>query len=110
MTWARIASRAAVGCLEKSCSGCGEERGRVHWVAIEPRFQGRGLAKPLLGAVMARLAHVHRTAYLTTQTTSYRAINLYLDFGFVPYLLAASCEEGWRLTEAALRRPILPGA
>jgi GNAT superfamily N-acetyltransferase len=91
-------------------SFAGEERGRVHWVAIEPRFQGRGLAKPLLGAVMARLAVEHRTAYLTTQTTSYRAINLYLAFGFVPHLLAPSCEEGWRLMEAVLRRPILPVA
>jgi hypothetical protein len=59
---------------------------------------------------MARLAAEHRTAYLMTQTTSYRAINLYLAFGFVPYLLTASCEEGWRLVEAAMRRPILPVA
>ncbi len=54
----------------------GETRGRVHWVAIVPDHQGKGLAKPLLSAVMGRLAREHANAYLTTQTTSYRAVLL----------------------------------
>ena len=64
----------------------GEERGLVHWVGIVPSYQGRKLSKPLLSAVVARLAIDHQKAYLNTQTTSYQAVNLYLNFGFVPYL------------------------
>ena len=86
----------------------GELRGRVHWVGIVPDYQGRGLAKPLLSTVLRRLARDHRTAFLTTQTTSYRAVNLYLNFGFAPHGTDASDLEGWRLMEEVLRRRILP--
>jgi ribosomal protein S18 acetylase RimI-like enzyme len=85
----------------------GQVRGRVHWVGIVPAEQGKKLAKPLLSAVMARLALDHPSAYLTTQTTSWRAVNLYLDFGFVPYGVDAAAAEGWALMEQALRRKIL---
>ncbi len=86
----------------------GEERGRVSWVGIVPDHQGKGLAKPLLSAVMARLARDYGTAYLTTQTTSWRAVNLYLAFGFVPYLGDGWSDEGWGLMEQVLQRRILP--
>src|ERR1700720_4267014 len=33
----------------------GAKFGRVHWVAIVPEFQGRGLAKPLMTAICTRL-------------------------------------------------------
>ena len=85
----------------------GEPRGRVHWVAIVPEHQGKGLAKPLLRAVMERLARDHPQAYLTTQTTSYRAVNLYLQFGFVPYPTNEQDREGWAIVERALGRAIL---
>ena len=87
----------------------GEVRGRVHWVGIVPAHQGRGLAKPLLSTVLNRLARSHRSAFLTTQTTSYRAINLYLNFGFVPYQTDAADAEGWRMMEDILQRRIMPG-
>jgi len=86
----------------------GEVRGRVHWVGIVPAHQGRGLAKPLLSTVLERLARDHRSAFLTTQTTSYRAVNLYLNFGFVPYLTSAGDADGWRMMEDILQRRILP--
>jgi ribosomal protein S18 acetylase RimI-like enzyme len=85
----------------------GEDHGRVHWIAIAPRFQGRGLGRPLVGLVMDRLAQSHRKAYLTTQTTSPRAIRIYLDFGFVPLLTDERSEEAWQLLYAELRRPAL---
>lgn len=85
----------------------GEERGRIHWVGIIPNYQGKKLSKPLLSAAMARLARDYQKGYLTTQTTSYQAINLYLNFGFVPYLCDASSEEGWLLMEQILQRKIL---
>ena len=57
--------------------------GRVHWVAIVPRWQGRGLAKPLMSAVLARLAELgHDRAYLTTHAVRTPAIGLYARFGF----------------------------
>ena len=84
----------------------GAVRGRVSWVAIDPAYQGRKLAKPLLSAVMRRMARSHGKAFLTTQTTSYPAINLYLSFGFRPHLVHDSCEEGWALMAETLQRPI----
>ena len=43
--------------------------GRVHWVAIVPEMQGRGLAKPIMSAVCHRLRELgHGRAYLTTTT------------------------------------------
>jgi ribosomal protein S18 acetylase RimI-like enzyme len=85
----------------------GEERGRVHWVGIVPSYQGRKLSKPLLSAVVARLAIDHQKAYLNTQTTSYQAVNLYLNFGFMSYLGNDSGKEGWVLMEQILHRKIL---
>lgn len=85
----------------------GEERGRVSWVAIMPEYQGKQLAKPLLSAVMTRLARDHQKAFLTTQTTSYRAVNMYLAYGFVPYFMSESCQEGWSLIEQALERKLI---
>lgn len=85
----------------------GEERGRVSWVGIVPAYQGRKLARPLLSAVLQRLAQDERKAFLTTQTTSFRAVNLYLAFGFVPYFTHEASEEGWRLMEEVLHRRIL---
>ena len=59
--------------------------GRIHWVAIVPEFQGRGLAKPLLTAVMNRMVELgHQRARLATATQRLPAINLYLKFGFLP--------------------------
>jgi GNAT superfamily N-acetyltransferase len=85
----------------------GEVRGRAHWVGIIPSHQGKKLSKPLLSVVMTRLAEDHKKAYLTTQTTSYPAVNLYLSFGFTPYLATGSAVEGWVLLEEVLHRKIL---
>lgn len=84
----------------------GEERGRVHWVGIIPSYQGKKLSKPLLTTTMMRLAKDYRKGYLTTQTTSYQAINLYLNFGFTPYFCDDSSKEGWQLVEQVLRRKL----
>ncbi|MEC0242837.1 GNAT family N-acetyltransferase [Paenibacillus dokdonensis] len=85
-----------------------EERiGRIHWVAIRPEYQGQKLAKPLLGAALQVLDQYHPQAYLTTQTTSFKAIQMYLDFGFEPLLHAPGCMEGWTLLESVLNRKII---
>ncbi|MCT1902244.1 GNAT family N-acetyltransferase [Oceanobacillus sojae] len=84
-----------------------ETTGRIHWVGVTPAYQGKKLAKPLLTAAMNTLAEYHSSAYLTTQTTSFQAINMYLNYGFEPYLTEPACEEGWGLMEQALKRKIL---
>ncbi len=92
----------------------GRNYGRIHWVAIRPEHQGKKLAKPLLAAALARLAELHDRAYLTTQTTSARAIRMYLDFGFEPFLASDRDAAGWRLLASVLQHPalaaFLPGA
>src|SRR5699024_3863425 len=59
-----------------------KEWGRLHWVSIAPDYQGRGLAKPLLSNVLNVMATYHDKVYLTSQTTSFEAVNLYLQYGF----------------------------
>jgi len=74
--------------------------GRVHWVAIVPEFQGRGLAKPLMSTICHRLRELgHDRAYLTTSTERLGAIRLYLSFGFVPLLRNRAEEALWRAVE-----------
>jgi ribosomal protein S18 acetylase RimI-like enzyme len=61
----------------------GQRFGRVHWVAIVPAYQGRGLSKPLLTTVCTRLRELgHERAFLTTNTARVAAIALYQSFGF----------------------------
>lgn len=57
--------------------------GRIHWVAIAPDYQGRGLSKPLLVATLRRLRELgHARAYLTTSAQRPVAVRLYERFGF----------------------------
>ncbi|WP_409342950.1 GNAT family N-acetyltransferase [Paenibacillus sp. MBLB4367] len=90
-------------------SFAGESFGRLHWVGIVPEEQGRKLAKPLVAAALELLALRHRKAMLTTQTPSWKAIGMYLDFGFVPLLDAANHDAAaWRWLEEKLGRSIMP--
>lgn len=80
------------------------QRGRVHWVAILPAFQGRGLAKPLLTAVCQRLRELgHSSAYLTTSAARLPAINLYRQFGFVPVIRDELERSVWQEIELYLQ-------
>ncbi|HLR91629.1 MAG TPA: GNAT family N-acetyltransferase [Atopostipes sp.] len=56
----------------------------VHWVAIKPAFQGKGLSKPLTSKVLQVLQELgeHSSIVLHTQTWSHVAIRLYERFGF----------------------------
>ena len=85
---------------------------RIHWVATRAEYQGKGLIKALLSYIMDLYHKLTETGgiYITTQTQSYVAINVYKKFGFVPYLgelhgedfdLAAH-QEAWRIINAKI--------
>ena len=81
--------------------------GRLHWVGIHRDFQGLGLARPLVVAAVNRLAQLHERAYLTSKTTSLKAIKLYLDYGFSPDLSLEGSGEGWQILADLLQHPKL---
>lgn len=76
--------------------------GRVHWLAILPEQQGRGLSRPLLAATCARLRELgHTRTFLTTSTRRLAAVRLYLRFGFRADPVNDAQRAGWA---AACRR------
>jgi len=85
----------------------GENYGRVHWVSIVPEFQGKGLAKPLMSAVLHRMAESHSRAVLGTQTFRKAAVWLYLDLGFMPCFRSATCKDAWKGLAEELGHPAL---
>lgn len=87
----------------------GLHSGRVHWVAIMPEHQGRGLAKPLLSAVCLKLLALgHSRGCLSTSTARVAAINLYLQFGFRPLIQSDEDELSWSIfeRESGLKLPV----
>jgi GNAT superfamily N-acetyltransferase len=85
----------------------GENYGRVHWVSMIPEFQGKGLAKPMMTAVLNRLAQSHTKAVLGTQTFRKAAVRLYLNFGFLPFFKNPTCRQAWSDLAEELKHPAL---
>jgi GNAT superfamily N-acetyltransferase len=85
----------------------GRPCGRLHWVAIVPEYQGKKLGKPLVQIAMEKMKKFHDCAYLTTQTSSQRAVRIYLDFGFVPYIENTESLRGWQILASRLKHPEL---
>jgi GNAT superfamily N-acetyltransferase len=83
------------------------EYGRIHWVAVRPESQGQGLGKALVASALKLMTRWHGKAYLTTQTTSWIAIQMYLDFGFRPFITKVDEEEGWELLRSKIASPLL---
>ena len=98
-TAAAVGSGTAIGTAAAWFGGARRdpEVGRVHWVAIHPAHQGRGLAKPLLSRVCLALRDLgHERAFLTTSTARVPAIALYLRFGFVPEIGGPADAAAWQ--------------
>jgi GNAT superfamily N-acetyltransferase len=91
-----------------------QERGRIHWVVVDPAHQGRGLAKPMMTHAMQRLAASHPAAMLGTSTGRTWALKVYLDFGFVPdaeeMVVKPEVRAGWQDLYARLPHPQLARA
>ncbi len=69
----------------------------MHWLAVLPQYQGRGLGKVLLSAVCQRLRALGHTAtYLCTANVRERAIQLYFKFGFVPFIENDEQRAAWK--------------
>ena len=81
--------------------------GRIHWVAIHPDYQGRGLSKPMMAVAMARLQRSHDRCFLNTSTARLPAIKVYLDFGFTPDLSSAEDRVAWAAVADVLDHPLL---
>lgn len=85
----------------------GQDYGRIHWVAVCPAHQRRGLARAALAFALRRLAQWHQRAYLVTSTRRIPAIRLYLQFGFRPDLEGPEAVSRWREVAAAIGDPTL---
>lgn len=61
---------------------------RIHWVAVSNEYQGLGLAKCLVCKALDTFNELgfKNYIYLTSQVSSYKALNIYKKFGFKPYL------------------------
>lgn len=85
----------------------GEDWGQIHWVAIHPDYQGRGLAKPMMSVAMAYLKRFHERSFLGTSSGRIPAIKVYLDFGFYPDLERENSQQAWAEVASVLEHPVL---
>ena len=65
----------------------GSEHLRIHWVSAAPEYQGKGLVKALLTHLLDIYQELDHDGilYLSSSTWNYKAVNIYKQFGFVPY-------------------------
>lgn len=83
--------------------------GWLHWVAVKREYQGRGLSKPLISYVlnvMRKLGYTH--GKIPTQTTTWLACKIYLDFGYTPIPAnAVHSRTGWKIIRTLTDHPAL---
>ena len=81
--------------------------GRIHWVAIVPDYQGKGLSKPMMSVAMKQLKKSHDRCFLTTSSRRLVAIKIYLEFGFCPDLESKNSVQAWSQLAKFLDHPTL---
>ena len=68
----------------------------IDWVAIKKQYQGRKLSKPLISKFIEIASKLgHKKIILHTQTTTWLAAKIYLDYGFE--ILNSEEEIGWSI-------------
>lgn len=78
-------------------SGRSQTEGRLHWVAVIPEMQRRGLGTYLTRVVCGRLRELGADrAYLTTGSRNLAAVQLYLGLGFQPQARSEQEVRAWR--------------
>lgn len=73
-----------------------DQYGLIHWVAIKPEYQAHKLGRPLLCEGMNLLKKWHHKTYLCTHTHRTRAVRVYLDMGFVPFIRHEQDTASWK--------------
>ncbi len=82
-----------------------EYEAEVDWVAIKKEYQGKGLSRPLISKLLEIANNLGRDKLmLHTQTHSWLAAKLYLDFGFEPYKMTNE-SEGWQILKTLIAIP-----
>jgi GNAT superfamily N-acetyltransferase len=76
----------------------------IHWLKTRKAYEGKGIGRALLSAIMKRFDSKDYPIYLHTQPGSFRAIKLYSDFGFQ---LLRGGRLGTRMNELEKCLPIL---
>lgn len=77
------------------------------WFAIKKEYQGMKLSKPMINHFI-KLAHElgHKKLLLHTQTHTWLAAKLYLDFGFEPFHVEDDIKE-WQILKTITNHPRL---
>jgi ribosomal protein S18 acetylase RimI-like enzyme len=99
------ASGVAVGTATAWIADPGEApgQGRIHWVAVSPAHQRRGLGGYLTETACTRLRALGAdTAYLTTGSGNVAAVQLYLGLGFRPEVRSPKERGAWRSLAASV--------
>lgn len=74
----------------------------LDWFAISKDYQGKGLSKPLLYRILTLAKEQgFNKILLHTQTHTFVAVKIYLDFGFKP-LFTEDSKEGWQIVNNIL--------
>ncbi len=74
-----------------------EYEAAVDWIAIRKEYQGRCLSKPLISKIVSLANELgNDKMILHTQTHTWLAAKLYLDFGFEPLHIEENY-EGWQI-------------
>jgi GNAT superfamily N-acetyltransferase len=71
----------------------GKKMERIHWVSVHPEHQQKGLSKSLFEKSLNLFTE--KESYLTSQTWSYKALNLYSKYGYLPYKDSDDFQEAW---------------
>lgn len=83
--------------------------GWLHWVAVKREYQGKGIAKALISHTLHRLKELgYPSIKIPTQTNTWVATRLYLDFGFRPVPQnAVDSQIGYGILKTLTNHPAL---
>lgn len=78
----------------------------IDWLAISSEYQGKGLGRALIAAAIRTAKDLgYQKILLHTQTTTWLAAKLYLDFGFKPFI--QDDLKGWEILKTLTDHPSL---